>query len=736
MGLAERSAAEEAIHSIPKASNGFSAAERHTAMESFGALTFNKKAMAKHLSKSVFEKLMDTVENSEKLDEEIADEVAHAMKEWAISQGATHFCHWFQPLRGVTAEKHDAFLSFDDEGAPIQRFSGRQLIQGEPDASSFPSGGMRSTFEARGYTAWDPTSPAFLLKNGRGATLVIPSVFLSYTGEVLDMKTPLLRAQHVLEDRAYRVLKLFGNRTAKHVRATIGPEQEYFLVAKDFYNRRPDLIYTGRTLFGAASAKHQQMEDHYFGSIKPKVVDFMTDLDTALLARGIPAKTRHNEVAPNQFEIAPLYEEANLAVDHNLQMMEIMRKTAEDHGFVLLLHEKPFAGINGSGKHLNFSLADSDGNNLLEPGGAAPKRNVQFLVFLSAILAGVDKYGALLRASVADAGNDHRLGANEAPPAIMSVYLGEYLDRLLQELEKGGKDFESVKAALDYGLKRLPAIALDNSDRNRTSPIAFTGNKFEFRAVGAAQNCSEPATAFSLLVTYGLDIVLSKLEKKGVAHASSAETDITAKALAVVREIVKETKRVRFEGNGYSEEWHKEAAKRGLPNAKNTPEALATFLEKDTVNLFVKYKILCKEELHAKHEIKLEAYVKTKEIELKLLKELAATFVAPALARQIETLGSAAARLDSASKGGGKALHARTADLGALLEEVYAGVVRVDETLAKSLSESDLAKRGKFLASKGVEALEGLRSACDRTEEVVEHGLWPLPKYREMLFLL
>ncbi|MBI5243003.1 MAG: glutamine synthetase III [Elusimicrobia bacterium] len=699
--------------------------------ETYGSLTFSKKAMAKHLSKAVYQKLIDVIDNNEKLDDEIADEVAHGMKEWALTFGATHFCHWFQPQRGVTAEKHDSFLAIDEQGRIIERFSGRQLIQSEPDASSFPSGGMRSTFEARGYTAWDPTSPAFVLKSGRAATLVIPSVYLSWTGEVLDMKTPLLRALRAVEERALRVLKLFGNRTAKHVRVTIGPEQEYFLVSKDFYNKRPDLIYCGRTLFGAASAKTQQMEDHYFGSIHPKALDFMADLDARLFDRGIPAKTRHNEVAPNQFEIAPIYEEANLAIDHNLQLMEIMRKAADEHGLSLLLHEKPFTGINGSGKHMNWSMSDSDGRNLLEP-GTAPKKNVQFLVFLASVLAGVNKYGGLLRAAVAEAGNDHRLGANEAPPAIMSVYLGAYLDKLLGEIEKGSFEKMEAPEVMSHGLlKSLPSIALDNADRNRTSPIAFTGNKFEFRAVGASQSIAEPATALCLAAAHGLDRILSRLEK-----FDGKVADIAPKALAVVRDIVKETKRIRFEGNGYSPDWHKEAAKRGLPNAKNTPEALETFLDKDVAGLYSRYKVLTEEELKAKHEIKLEAYVKIKEIELRQIKELAVACVVPALTGQISASGHAAELLGDAAKGGAKALKSRLAEYGALLEALDESLALVDSALEESAAEQDMAKRAAWLASKGVAALEALRAACDRVEEAVDQRLWPLPKYREMLFLL
>ncbi len=697
--------------------------------ETFGRLTFNKKVMAERLSKSVFERLVNTIENNEPLDREIADEVAHAMKEWAISLGATHFCHWFQPLRGTTAEKHDSFLMLDVNGNAIERFSGKQLAQGEPDASSFPSGGMRSTFEARGYTAWDPTTPAFILKTGRSATLVIPCAYLSFTGEVLDRKTPLLRALRVLEDRAFRVLKLFGNRTARYVKMTVGPEQEYFLVAKELYTERPDLVYAGRTLLGLPSAKHQQMEDHYFGEIKPRVLNFMADVDAALVERGIPAKTRHNEVAPNQFELAVLYEEANLAIDHNLQAMEVMRKIADEHDLAILLHEKPFAGINGSGKHLNWSLMDSDGHNLLEP-GSAPKRNIQFLVFLAAILEGVSKHGALLRTAVADAGNDHRLGANEAPPAIMSVYLGEFLDGLLNEIEKGKETVEGLAGAIDLGLKQLPAIVKDNSDRNRTSPIAFTGNKFEFRAVGASQSTSEPAMATCLIVAYGLDEMLKRIEKHG-----GTSGDIAAAAMAAIRETIKETKRVRFEGNGYSAEWHKEAAKRGLPSLKDTPAALETLTHADVLALFERYKVLGKEELHALHEIKLEAYAKTKEIELKLLKELAETSVVPALLRHVETLGAAYAALQAAS-GKGKVVKDKLNEAEALLKDLDAGMAQVGETLEKAEHEKDLAKKARLLADKGGAALEALRRSCDGVEQTVEHGQWPFPKYRELLFLL
>ena len=726
MGIAETKFIDETLSTLRSgafAGNG-RALEGKSTMENYGTLTFDKKAMARNLSKAVCRKLIAVIENNERLDAEIADEVAHGMKEWALDQGVTHFCHWFQPMRGVTAEKHDAFLSFDDQGLPIARFSGRQLIQGEPDASSFPSGGTRSTFEARGYTAWDPTSAAFIFKTKKASTLVVPSVFLSWTGNVLDMKMPLLRALNTVEDRAFKLLKLFGNRSAKFVRMTVGAEQEYFLISKDFYEARPDLMITGRTLFGKSSAKDQQMEDHYFGAIKPKVLDFMADVDAALFERGIPAKTRHNEVAPNQFEIAPLFEEANIAVDHNLQAMEIMRKIADDHGFALLLHEKPFAGINGSGKHLNWSLMDSEGNNLLEP-GAAPKRNIQFLTFVGAILAGVDKFGALLRSSVADAGNDYRLGANEAPPAIMSLYLGDYLANLFNELEKGTSISKSVREEIDHGLKRLPTVLADNSDRNRTSPIAFTGNKFEFRAVGASQSTSEPAAVTALILAYGIDTVLEKIDKaKG--------EDITAKAVEAVKQIAKETGRVRFEGNGYSSDWQKEAAKRKLPNLRNTPEALEVLTSEEVVALYKRYGILTEEELHAKQEIRLEAYIKTKVIELTLLKEMSLTGVIPAMLRHTSTVGDAVEALGAASK----TLKGRLKSYGGIVDDLYAGVDRVTAVLTRLEKEGGTLKQAHFLAGQGVETALALRAACDRAETVVEEGEWPFPNYREMLFLL
>jgi len=694
----------------------------------YGRLTFNKKEMRNRLSKKTFEELSEIIEKGGKLTPEIANEVATALKEWAISHGATHFAHWFQPQRGSTAEKHDTFLSFTDTGDVVESFSGKQLIQSEPDASSFPSGGMRSTFEARGYTAWDPTSPAFILKSKMTATMVIPSVYLSYTGEVLDVKTPLLRSLHLVEEKAYDVLKLFGNRTAKYVLTTAGPEQEYFLIDKEYYKKRHDLIFTGRTLIGASPAKGQQMEDHYFGSIRPKVLDFMEAVDIALFERGIPAKTRHNEVAPNQFELAPIFEEANLAVDHNLQTMEIMKQLADAHGLVILFHEKPFAGINGSGKHLNWSLADSEGNNLFDPGNT-PKKTVQFLVFLSGLMLGVNKFGALLRMAVADAGNDHRLGANEAPPAIMSMFLGDYLTLLLDDIAKGEITSANEQKFADLKVKKLPSIVLDNTDRNRTSPIAFTGNKFEFRAVGSSQNCAEALTTLNLLMIYGLDIMIEKIEKY-----SKGTEDIREAALKAIKEVAKETEKIRFEGNNYAEEWHKEARKRGLPEAKTTPESLKNMIQEDTVKLFEKYEILSKVELHSKYEIKLDAYVKTKIMEFDVLRDIILTRVIPSAVKQLNTYSTGETSLKEAGKTG-KFLSSLIAEFDDVLEGLNSGLKKLDKISGEVEKEGDLAKKAEILSKDGNNILMELRGYCDKAESLVEDDIWEIPKYSEMLFL-
>ncbi len=693
----------------------------------YGELTFNKNVMQEKLSHNTYERLIATIHSGSPLDESIAESVAHAMKEWAISKGATHFTHWFQPQRGGTAEKHDAFLSYSETGDMIERFSAKQLIQSEPDASSFPSGGMRSTFEARGYTAWDPTSPAFLIQTGRSRTLVVPSVFLSWTGAVLDLKTPFLRSMRSLNDAGIRLQRLLGNRMAKKIVVNCGPEQEYFVVSRALYETRQDLKTCGRTLFGAMPAKGQQMEDHYFGAIHPKMISFMADLDHELYRRGIPAKTRHNEVSPNQFEIAPLYEEANLAIDHNLQTMDIMRQVGMKHDLVVITHEKPFAGVNGSGKHVNWSIGDNTGANYLEP-SASPLKNINFLITLGALMLGVDKFGGLLRACVADAGNDHRLGANEAPPAIMSMYLGEYLTRLIDEIESMGKVTEQAMASINMGVRNLPRISKDSSDRNRTSPIAFTGNKFEFRAVGSSQNPSEATTLLNQLCTYGFYTIEKRL-------AAMKGKDIRENALLVLKQVFKETKRIRFEGNGYSSEWHREAEKLGLPNARNTPAALKAFLDKDAIELMEKTHVLTEREVHAKVEIKLENYIKSKEIEYKTAVNVTRTEILPALTRQVSLSAAAAA----AARGAGIAAKILVQD-AEKFAEMYAGIKAGAEGLEQVLHKCEAKKtaslKAEFLGNDGEKALEVLRRAVDQAEESVANDLWPMAKYRDLLTVL
>ncbi len=694
----------------------------------FGELTFNRSVMREKLNRAAYEKLQATVQNGTPLDESIADEVAHAMKEWAISNGATHFTHWFQPQRGGTAEKHDAFISYGENGELIERFSAKQLIQSEPDASSFPSGGIRSTFEARGYTAWDPTSPAFLQETGESRTLVVPSVFLSWTGDVLDLKTPFLRSMRALNDTNIRLQRILGNRLAKKTIVYTGPEQEYFVVSRKLFETRPDLRICGRTLFGAAPAKGQQMEDHYFGSIHRKMLKFMEDLDRELYRRGIPSKTRHNEVSPNQFELAPLFEEANLAIDHNLQIMDIMKLVAMRHDFVVLLHEKPFAGVNGSGKHVNWSIGDSTGANYLEP-SASPLKNITFLLTLGAMMLGVDMYGGLLRASAADAGNDHRLGANEAPPAIMSIYLGDYLTQLVDEIAGMGKLNEQTMAHINMGVRNLPRVTRDYSDRNRTSPIAFTGNKFEFRAVGSSQNCSEAVTSLNLAVTYGFYTIEKRLA------ALRSPRDIKERAITVLRDVFRETRRVRFEGNGYSGQWHAEAAKRGLPNARNTPEAVKVYLEKNVGELMDRTHVLTARELHAKVEVKLETYVKTKEIEYKTAVNMARTLILPALTRQITATAGAAGAVKAAGLTS-KKLTDETKRFEKLFSEIHDRVEALENVINTASGKKNSHEHAEFLASDGEKALGELRSCVDRAEQAVAAELWPMAKYQELLTVL
>src|SRR5262244_3063399 len=609
--------------------------------EAFGSLVFNDEVQQARLPKAVYHALRRTASHGDPLDLSVADAVAKAMKEWAIEHGATHYTHWFQPLTGITAEKHDSFLTPTNDGRAVAEFSGKELIKGEPDASSFPSGGMRSTFEARGYTAWDPTSPPWLLKSGNSTTLVIPTAFVSWTGEALDKKTPLLRSMEAVSTQAVRVLKLFGS-TAERVFATCGPEQEYFLIDRNFFFARPDLINAGRTLFGAAPPKGQELEDQYFGAIHERVMAFMTEVETELYKVGVPVKTRHNEVAPSQYEIAPVFENANLATDHQMMTMETMRRTAPKYGLACLLHEKPFAGVNGSGKHLNWSMSDGEGHNLLSP-GANPHDNMQFLVFCAAGVRAVNKWQGLLRAAIASAGNDHRLGANEAPPAIISIFLGDMLTDIFEQIEKGGAKSTKHGGELDTGVMVLPKLPRDAGDRNRTSPFAFTGNKFEFRAVSANQSIAYPNIALNVAVTESLDYMATQLEK-----ATNAGKKLEQAVAELLPKVIKDSKRIIFNGNNYSKEWEKEAGKRGLLNFKNTVDALPQLVTKDVVAAFTKYKVLNERELHSRYEIMLELYNKTVNVEGQLMVLMANRYILPAALDYQRQVGASVTAVKSA----------------------------------------------------------------------------------------
>ncbi|MDZ4198756.1 MAG: glutamine synthetase III, partial [Kiritimatiellia bacterium] len=637
------------------------------AIRGFGENVFNIKTMRNYLSESAYKSLAATIREGRSLDPGIADEVADAMKTWALERGATHYTHWFQPLTGTTAEKHDSFIQPDQEGGAITQFSGKELIKGEPDASSFPSGGLRATFEARGYTGWDPTSPAFLKEVKGGATLCIPSVFCGYHGEALDKKTPLLRAMQTLHTQLTRLGKLFGIEVpGARSYATLGAEQEYFLIDAKFYATRLDLLQTGRTLFGRAPAKHQQMEDHYFGAIRTRVLEFMTDLDRELWRLGVPAKTRHNEVCPAQFEIAPVFEEMNLAIDHNMVTMEVLRQVAERHGLVCLMHEKPFAGVNGSGKHNNWAVVGPDGKNWLSP-GENPHENAKFLTMICALLKAVDTYAPVLRAAVATAGNDHRLGANEAPPAILSVFLGDQLTDVIEQLEKGVAKSSKSAGVIEVGVTSLPQLPRDATDRNRTSPFAFTGNKFEFRAVGSSQSCAGANVVLNTIVAEALDQICTRLEAE-----VSAKKDFNEALQSLLSEIIRKHKRILFNGDNYTEAWVKEAAKRGLPNIKKTPMALKALVAPSTIALFEKHGVLSRRELESRYEIYRKAYEETTVIEARCAAEMARTQIAPAaLAYQADlaaTIGSVEAIHGKPLKEARKILAATSAATEALFK--------------------------------------------------------------------
>ena len=705
---------------------GRTSASPAKASELFGSLVFNDKTQQERLPKAAYRALRATITRGEPLDLSTADAVATALKDWAVEHGATHYTHWFQPMTGITAEKHDSFLAPMADGTAIAEFWGKELIKGEPDASSFPSGGMRSTFEARGYTAWDPTSPPWLLFNGgNSVTLVIPTAFVSWTGEALDKKTPLLRSMEAVSKQAVRVLALFGS-TAERVFSTCGPEQEYFLIDRNFYFARPDLINAGRTLFGAKPPKGQEMEDQYFGSIPERVLACMAETELELYKVGVPVKTRHNEVAPSQYEIAPVFENANVAADHQLMTMELMKKIAPKYGLACLLHEKPFAGVNGSGKHNNWSLSDEFGNNLLGPGDT-PHDNMQFLVFCAAVLRAVDKWQGLLRASIASAGNDHRLGANEAPPAILSVFLGDQLTDIFAQIEKGGAKSTKQGGTMDIGVSVLPRLPRDAGDRNRTSPFAFTGNKFEFRSVSSGQNISWPNTMLNVAMADALDSVATELEK------ATAKGEELNKAIGkLLTKMAKEHKRIIFNGNNYAPEWEKEAAKRKLLNLRNTVDALPQLVTRDAVKLLERYKILNEREIHARYEVFLENYNKTINVEGQLMVLMANRYILPAAFEYQKQIGQsvAAVKAGGARSAQGKKL------LGNYTKLTDRFKVQTD-ALASLLEHSggSADKHAKYMRDKVVPAMSKLRDLGDEIEVLTPHQLWPLPTYREMLFV-
>ena len=684
-----------------------------TSLKDYGADVFSEKAIRACLAKTVAAKLIATMKEGKPLDPSIADAVAQGMKDWALKNGATHFTHWFQPMTGGTAEKHDAFLEPTGVATAIHRFSGKNLIGGETDASSFPSGGLRSTFEARGYTAWDPTSPAFIKRHANGATLCIPTAFCAYTGAALDMKTPLLRSVQAVTRATERLMKKFGRHRA-HVSVTLGAEQEYFLIDREFYLKRPDLLQTGRTVFGAAPAKHQQLDDHYFGAIRPRVLKFMHEVELRLWRLGIPAKTRHNEVAPAQFELAPMFEDINLAVDHNMMIMEVLRQTAEANGLVCLLHEKPFEGVNGSGKHCNWSIAYG-GRNLLSPGDN-PRDNVIFLTFLSAIIRAVDLHADMLRMTTAGAGNDHRLGANEAPPAIISIFLGDQLTAVMKEIETGTAAKAAGRTTFKFGVDTLPPLPKDATDRNRTSPFAFTGNKFEFRAPGASQNCAASQTVLNTIVAESLDAICDKLEAIG--------GDFNAELQKLLQRLIRKHNRILFSGDGYGDAWPKEAARRGLPNLRDTPAAIAPL--EDTANraLFTKYGVFSENEMSSRHEVAAENYARRVLIEGKVALEIARAMIRPVVADEFSRLAAAIgqARKDGL-KVGLKGLTALSLKLGAGLDDLHVKCERIEKAVQKGAPAAILA------------AMDDLRRTVDRLELLVDDRKWPLPKYREMLFI-
>ncbi len=692
-----------------------------TPEELFGTNVFGKSAMKKRLPKEIFKSLMKTVEAGEKLDPTVADVVASAMKDWAVEKGATHYTHVFYPLTGGTAEKHDSFMSPTSDGGTIAQFSGKELCQGEPDGSSFPTGGIRQTHEARGYTIWDVTSPAYILENDNGTTLCIPTAFVSWTGEALDKKTPVLRSMQALDAQAHRITKLFGHDDKVFVASTAGPEQEYFLVDKNFYYARPDLLNAGRTLFGAAPPKGQEFDDHYFGAIPERVLAFMLDVERELYKLGVPIKTRHNEVAPGQYEIAPVFETANVATDHQQLIMQVLKKVAKKYDMECLTHEKPFAGVNGSGKHVNWSLGSSAHGNLLDPGDT-PHENAQFLVFCAAVIRAVYKFQGLLRAVVASAGNDHRLGANEAPPAILSVFLGDQLADVFEQIKSGGANSSLPTGSLEVGVDTLPPLAKDAGDRNRTSPFAFTGNRFEFRAVGSNFSIAGPLVAMNTIIADSLDYCATKLEEA----TSGDESKLHGAVQTLLSEIINECGSIIFNGNGYSEEWHAEAEKRGLLNLRTTADALSALITEDVKEVFAKYGVLSERELESRYETYCEQYCMTVQVEANLTKKIARTLIFPAAVRYQNELASACTNL--------KALDYE------FDTDTLDRITQLVKALQDSIAELSAASTGgcedvRKCCDTVLPAMEQVRACADELEGLVADDLWPLPTYQEMLFI-
>ena len=700
--------------------------KRDTITEIFGVNVFNDEAMQVYLPKAVFKKLKKTIEDGLELDNDIADSVAHGMKEWAIDRGATHYTHWFQPLTGVTAEKHDSFISAPKNGKVIMEFSAKELTKGESDASSFPSGGLRATFEARGYTAWDCTSPAFIKKDSLGVTLYIPTAFCSYRGEALDKKTPLLRSMQAINTQALRILRLFGNTTTKRVIPSVGAEQEYFIVDREKYLQRKDLIYTGRTLFGAMPPKGQELEDHYFGSIRERIASYMNDINHELWMLGVPAKTQHNEVAPAQHELAPVYEQVNVAVDHNQVTMETMKKVAGRHGLTCLLNEKPFAGVNGSGKHNNWSLTSDDGINMLNPGDT-PHENIQFLLVLACILKAVDKHADLLRESAACVGNDHRLGAHEAPPAIISVFLGDQLQDVIDQLCSTGEATHSIQGAtLKTGVATLPDFETDATDRNRTSPFAFTNNKFEFRMVGSSDSIASPNIVLNTIVAESFKEAANELE---------SASDFDEAVHDIIKRLFTAHRRIIFNGNGYSEEWVKEAKRRGLSNLPSMIDAIPALVSEDSIKLFEEFEVFTRTELESRVEIEYEAYSKAINIEAKTMIDIAGKSIIPAVIRYTTRLADSIIKLKSAISGiEPYAQNAILIEVNEHLKESKVALENLKNYMDNAAEITDVTAHAKYMHEVVVPAMEVLRKPIDTLEMIVDKDLWPMPSYGDLLF--